>query len=74
MGREASSASEKKAILDAERRYGGVGLHLVRRLAEKYEAEITVTDRVKGRPRQGLEVTIEFKLSDPRRIIVDSIQ
>ncbi|MHA2378676.1 MAG: PAS domain S-box protein [Candidatus Thorarchaeota archaeon] len=61
------TASKKKAILNAERRYGGVGFHLVRRLADKYDAEIRVTDRVKGRPRQGLEVTVEFRLSDPSR-------
>ncbi|MFX0044483.1 MAG: PAS domain S-box protein [Candidatus Hermodarchaeota archaeon] len=59
------TASKKKAILDAERRYGGVGLHLVRRLAEKYDAELTVGDRVAGRPKQGLDVTIKFRLADP---------
>ncbi|MHA2600714.1 MAG: PAS domain S-box protein [Candidatus Thorarchaeota archaeon SMTZ1-83] len=59
------NAARKKAILHAERRYGGVGLHLVRRLAEKYGAELIVTDRVTGRPRQGLEVTVEFRLPDP---------
>ncbi|MFX1416410.1 MAG: PAS domain S-box protein, partial [Promethearchaeota archaeon] len=58
------NALRKKAILDAERRYGGVGLHLVRRLAEKYDAELTMADRVTGRPKQGLDVTIKFRLAD----------
>ncbi|MFW9799689.1 MAG: PAS domain S-box protein [Candidatus Thorarchaeota archaeon] len=58
------SALKKKAILDEERRYGGVGLHLVRRLVDKYGAELRLTDRVKGRPREGLEVTIELRLAD----------
>ncbi len=61
------SASKRKAILDVERRYGGVGLHLVRRLVDKYGAELRLTDRVKGRTREGLEVTIEFRLADMSR-------
>jgi signal transduction histidine kinase len=58
------SLSKKRALFDAGRRYGGVGLHLVRRLADKYGAKLEVQDRVKGWPERGLEVSIEFRLAE----------
>jgi PAS domain S-box-containing protein len=56
--------SKKRALFDAGRRYGGVGLHLVRRLAEKYGAKLNVQDRVKGQPEKGLVVSVEFRLAE----------
>ncbi|MFX1263199.1 MAG: PAS domain S-box protein, partial [Promethearchaeota archaeon] len=58
------NVSKKQALFDAGRRYGGVGLHLVRRLADKYGAKLDVHDRVKGQPEKGLEVSIEFRLAE----------
>lgn len=54
------SDSKKKQFFDPRRRYGGVGLHLVHRLADKYGAWVEARDRVSGRPEQGLEVSIRF--------------
>ncbi|MFX1368494.1 MAG: PAS domain S-box protein [Promethearchaeota archaeon] len=55
--------SKKDGLFDMARRFGGVGLHLVRRLAEKYNAKLKVQDRVKGKPSQGLKVSVEFMLA-----------
>ncbi len=54
------SDSMKRQLFDPKRRYGGVGLHLVHRLADKYGAWIEVRDRIEGSPDQGLEVRIRF--------------
>ncbi|MHA2213484.1 MAG: sensor histidine kinase, partial [Candidatus Thorarchaeota archaeon] len=51
---------KKDRLFDSERRFGGVGLHLVSRLASKYNVKIKVEDRVKGSPDQGLQVTLHF--------------
>jgi len=56
--------AKKKALFDVGRRYGGVGLHLVSRLAEKYGAKLEVNDRVIGWPEKGLEVSVEFRLAE----------
>ncbi len=57
-------SDEKKMVLfEPTRRYGGVGLHLVRRLAEKYGYAPEVKDRVKGKPTQGLKIEIKFELA-----------
>ncbi|MFX1483031.1 MAG: PAS domain S-box protein [Promethearchaeota archaeon] len=56
--------TKKIELFEPARRYGGVGLHLVRRLAEKYGTRPEVVDRVKGKPSEGLEVRIRFKLPD----------
>ncbi len=54
------SDSKKRQFFDPRRRYGGVGLHLVHRLADKYGAWVEAKDRVPGSPEQGLEVRIRF--------------
>jgi len=56
------SDEKKSDLFDPTRRYGGVGLHLVRRLAEKYGSTPIVRDRVEGKPEQGLRIDIQFKL------------
>ena len=53
---------KKKELFNPSRRYGGVGLHLVRRLAEKYGSTPKVRDRVDGHPEEGLRIDIDFKL------------
>lgn len=51
----------KKELFELGRQFGGVGLYLVRRLAAKYGAHLSVCDRIKGNPDEGLEVSIRFK-------------
>ncbi|MHA1137741.1 MAG: PAS domain S-box protein [Candidatus Thorarchaeota archaeon] len=53
----------KKELFNPSRRYGGVGLHLVRRLAEKYGSYPKVLDRIEGKSDEGLRIDIEFKLA-----------
>ncbi len=55
---------QKTRLFDPTRRSSGVGIHLVRRLASKYEAHLSVSDRVHGEPEKGLEVTITFDVMD----------
>ncbi len=54
--------TKKRELIEPTRRYGGVGIHLVRRLAEKYGSTPQVVDRVKGKPDQGLKVIIKFDI------------
>ncbi len=54
--------SKKRQLFEPTRRYGGVGLHLVRRLAEKYGNTPQVVDRVKGKPDQGLTIKVKFSI------------
>ena len=55
---------KKKELFNPSRRYGGVGLHLVRRLAEKYGSSPKVLDRVEGKSEERLRIDIEFKLAE----------
>ncbi len=52
---------EKEQLFKSGRRFGGVGLHIVRTLVQKYHATLSVDDRVKGDSSQGLKVTLVFK-------------
>ncbi len=54
---------KKPELFEPTRRYGGVGLHLVRRLAEKYGSVPEVKDRVKDKPDQGLKISIKFQIA-----------
>ncbi|MGY5865603.1 MAG: PAS domain S-box protein [Candidatus Thorarchaeota archaeon] len=56
--------TKKGDLFEPTRRYGGVGLHLVRRLAEKYGSKPQVVDRVKGQPDQGLEIKVKFSIPE----------
>ncbi|MHA2159497.1 MAG: PAS domain S-box protein [Candidatus Thorarchaeota archaeon] len=56
--------TKKSDLFNPTRRYGGVGLHLVRRLAEKYGTTPQVADRVEGQPDQGLEITVKFSIPE----------
>jgi signal transduction histidine kinase len=51
---------QKDRLFDPTRRSSGVGIHLVRRLAHKYDAHIKVADRVTGKPKEGLVVEVKF--------------
>jgi PAS domain S-box-containing protein len=55
---------KKRDLFEPTRRYGGVGLHLVRRLAEKYGSTPHVVDRVKDKPDQGLEIRVKFSIPE----------
>ena len=57
------SDAKKPELFEPTRRYGGVGLHLVRRLAEKYGGTPEVKDRVKGKPDQGLKIIVKFRIA-----------
>ncbi|MGY5874570.1 MAG: PAS domain-containing sensor histidine kinase [Candidatus Thorarchaeota archaeon] len=54
--------SERTQIFEEIRRFGGVGLHIVRRLISKYHAKLTADERIQGYPSEGLKVTVVFKV------------
>ena len=56
------SDSKKIQVFNSERRFGGVGLHLVRRLVKKYGAVLEVKDRVRDKPGKGLKIVITFDI------------
>ncbi|MCK5301840.1 MAG: PAS domain S-box protein [Candidatus Thorarchaeota archaeon] len=56
------SDSKKIQVFNSERRFGGVGLHLVRRLVKKYGAVLEVKDRVRGKPGKGLKIVMTFDI------------
>ncbi len=53
---------KKIQVFNSERRFGGVGLHLVRRLVKKYGAILEVKDRVRDKPGKGLKIVITFDI------------
>ncbi len=50
--------STKAGLFNMSRRFGGLGLHTVNHLVEKYGGRIELHDRVPGQYSQGLEVKI----------------
>ncbi len=56
------SDSKKAQLFLSTRRYGGVGLHLVKNLVAKYGARLLVDDRVPNNPGQGLKITVIFPI------------
>ncbi|MBD3405322.1 MAG: PAS domain S-box protein [Candidatus Lokiarchaeota archaeon] len=47
--------SQKDSLFDMQRRFGGVSLHLIRQIIEKYGGKIKVQDRLPGEPEKGTE-------------------
>jgi PAS domain S-box-containing protein len=48
----------RQDLLDPDRRYGGVGLHIVSQIVEKYGGQMTIDDRRKDEPSAGSEVRV----------------
>ena len=57
------SKPQKKELFSTDRRFGGVGLHLVRRLVNKYGIQLFVDNRVENKPEEGLKVVIAFHIA-----------
>jgi PAS domain S-box-containing protein len=55
---------QKEWIFDVGRRFGGVGLHQVKQIVEKYKGRIEVLDRIHGDPRQGAQFRVWFPKVD----------
>jgi PAS domain S-box-containing protein len=49
---------QKNWLFDVDRRFGGVGLHQVKQIVEKYGGKIEVLDRIHGDPRQGAQFRV----------------
>ncbi|MCK4565850.1 MAG: ATP-binding protein, partial [Candidatus Thorarchaeota archaeon] len=54
----------KEELLDPDRRFGGIGIHQSKSIAEKYGGKVSIHDKVKGDFTQGAEFRIWF----PRRV------
>jgi len=52
----------KKFLFDKSRRYGGVGLHQVKHIVDKYSGNITIRDRVAGVQSAGVTFELSFPL------------
>jgi signal transduction histidine kinase/CheY-like chemotaxis protein len=48
----------KEVLFDPNRRFGGVGIHVVRQIAEKYGGHIQVRDRIEGQHNMGAEFRV----------------
>jgi signal transduction histidine kinase len=57
--------AERTQIFQEVRRFGGVGLHIVRQLVHKYGAKLDAKDRIDGYTNEGLEVIITFQTISP---------
>ncbi|MBD3159003.1 MAG: response regulator [Candidatus Lokiarchaeota archaeon] len=58
------SDNRKKELFNSSRRYGGIGLHQVKQIAEKYGGYIHVKDRVPNDYSQGAEFKVYFPAAD----------
>jgi signal transduction histidine kinase len=56
---------KKDELFNSARRYGGVGIHLVRRLIDKYGGHLIATDCVDGSPDEGLCIKLQFRTTNP---------
>lgn len=54
--------SIKESLFDPKKRHVGIGLHQVKQIAEKYEARIYITDRIKDEYQNGLKIRVWFPL------------
>jgi PAS domain S-box-containing protein len=54
------SDDRKKELFDKTRRYGGVGLHQVKQIVDKYGGKIIVQDRVDGVASDGVKFEVWF--------------
>ena len=54
--------AERTQIFEEIRRFGGVGLHIVRRLLTKYDAKLVADDRIQGYPKEGLKIMVIFNI------------
>jgi len=52
------SKKMKLSLFDSEKRLGGVGAQQVKHIVDKYRGNIIVVDRVKGEPKQGVEIRV----------------
>ena len=52
--------SIKNILFDPAQRIGGVGLHQVKEIVEKYKGRINVYDRIEGHPELGVEFQVLF--------------
>lgn len=52
------SEDQKEVLFDMKKRIAGVGLHQVRHIIEKYRGQITVSDRIQGKPTAGAEFRV----------------
>ncbi|NHI82786.1 MAG: sensor histidine kinase [Candidatus Thorarchaeota archaeon] len=61
----------KADLFHKDRRYGGVGLHLVSHVTEKYGGSLQISDRIPGCPEQGLEFRLWIPSLEEERSCFD---
>jgi signal transduction histidine kinase len=60
-------------IFDPSRRFGGVGLHVVSQIVEKYGGHIDVYNRIEESPSHGLEVRVWLPSTQRAETLNDTI-
>ena len=58
------SNERKESLFDAERRFGGVGIHQAKSIVQKYGGYISIEDRVPGESNKGASFTIWLPKAD----------